>query len=102
MEYIHSVKTKGYLTSVDEITMVVEENGLNLDENLFVRELGGRATGTGLCRGEDSSSISCSMGDRKNEMGVSAITIKVNGDNEEQLKYYGDIIFNGFINKYVE
>ena len=102
MKYIHSIKTKGYLNeTVEKISSSVEENGILLDKNLFIRELGGRSTGTGICKA-DSSSLSCSMGDRKNEMGVSAISVSIgNLSDESMLNHYVNMIYSSFVQKYL-
>ena len=101
--YIHSTKTKGYINNaIPSNSSSVIENGEVMDENLFIRELGGRVTGAGICK-EDSSSVSCAMGDAKNYMGVSAIVVSIdNNADSTMLNYYGSIIYSSFVNKFVK
>ena len=102
-EYIHSYKINGYLDGFVPNSSTLSENGVILDEDLFIRELGGRGTGTGLCKGEESGTISCSMGDRKDEMGVSAIVVTIPSVKSEiAIRDYGDLIFTSFVEKYVK
>lgn len=101
--YIHSIKTKGYINNaIPSSSSSVVENNETLDENLFIRELGGRTTGAGICK-EDSSSVSCAMGDAKNYMGVSSIVVFIdNSADSTMLNYYGSIIYSSFVNEYVK
>jgi hypothetical protein len=102
MSYIHSYKTLGYITSngVSSSSEFIEENELKLDKELFIRELGGRATGTGICK-EGSGTTSCAMGDRKNEMGIEAISITIgNKADDIMLNHFTSTIYSSFINKY--
>ena len=101
MKVIHSYKSTGYINSnVVSSSEFVEENGYKLDSELFIRELGGRATGAGICK-EGSGSLSCAMGDRKNEMGVEALSITIgNKADDIMLNHFGSTIYGSFMNKY--
>lgn len=102
MSYVHSYKSNGYISSIDVPTgsEFVDENGDKLDKDLFIRELGGRVTGAGVCK-EGSGTLSCAMGDRKNEMGVEAVSITIgNKADDILLKHFGSTIYGSFINKY--
>lgn len=102
MTYIHSYKSYGYLSAIDVSvgSEFVEENGDKLDKDLFIRELGGRVTGAGICK-EGSGTLSCAMGDRKNEMGVDAVSITIgNKADDIMLNHFGSTIYASFMNKY--